>query len=78
MSIKLPKNDFTKKFKDFDTFTKICERMWAIWANQLSPKALQSCLEYNKSPNLVTLLPTYGSTDYEACESNVIQRYGSK
>ena len=29
--------------------------MWEIWANQLLPKALKSCSESNKLPNLVTL-----------------------
>ena len=33
---KLPKNDFTRKMKDFDTYTslyKICRGMEEIWAN---------------------------------------------
>ena len=30
--------------------------MWAIWAKQLLPPALKSCLKCNKSPDLVTLL----------------------
>ena len=29
--------------------------MWDIWASLLLPKAVNSCLKYNKSPNLVTL-----------------------
>ena len=29
--------------------------MWEIWANELLPKALKSCLKFNKSPNLVIL-----------------------
>ena len=29
--------------------------MWAIWTNQLLPKALKSCPKSNKAPNLVTL-----------------------
>ena len=28
----MPKIDFTRKMKDFDTFTKIALRMWVIWA----------------------------------------------
>ena len=33
--------------------------MWEIWTNLLLPEALKSCPKSNKSPNLVTLLPTY-------------------
>ena len=32
--------------------------MCEIWANSLLPKALKSCPESNKSPNLVTLFTT--------------------
>ena len=31
--------------------------MWAIWAKQLLPLALKSSPKFNKSPNLVTLVP---------------------
>ena len=31
--LKLPKNDFTRKMIDFETFTKSCLIMWDIWAN---------------------------------------------
>ena len=30
--------------------------MWEIWTNELLPKALKSCPNSNKSPNLVTLI----------------------
>ena len=30
--------------------------MWEIWANKMLPKALKSCPECKKSPNLVTLV----------------------
>ena len=40
---------------------KNCLRMWAIWANELLPKALKSCPTSNKSPNLVTLTKTHTS-----------------
>ena len=33
MSIKVAQNDVTRKMTDFDAFTKICLRMWEIWAN---------------------------------------------
>ena len=40
---------------DFDTFTKLPKR-WEIWAKELLPKALKSCLKCKKLPNLVTLV----------------------
>ena len=33
--------------------------MWDIWTNLMLPKALKSCPEYNKLPNLVTLVATH-------------------
>ena len=35
--------------------------MWEIWANYLFLKALKSCPNSNKSPNLVTLVMTQHS-----------------
>ena len=35
---------------------KNCVKMWEIWENKLLPKALKTCPESNKSPNLVTLI----------------------
>ena len=55
MSLKMPKNDFTRKSKDFETFTKL-PKMWTIWANTLLPQALKMCSKCNKSSNLVTLI----------------------
>ena len=37
--------------------------MWEIWANKLLPNPLKSCLKFNKSPNLVTLVKMKVSTD---------------
>ena len=32
MSVKGAQNDFTRKIKDFDTFTKIAQNVLVIWA----------------------------------------------
>ena len=44
--------------------------MWAIWAKQLLPQALKSCLKCNKLSNLVTLhLKNYrNTTDCDAVD----------
>ena len=39
--------------------------MWEILANLLLPQALKSCPKSNKSPNLVTLVPS--QEDLEDC-----------
>ena len=52
---KLPKNDFTWKMIEFDTFTKIallCVRFGQI---NCCTMALKTWPKFNKNPNLVTL-----------------------
>ena len=44
----MPKNDFTRKMKDFGAFKKL-PRKWEIWAKYLLPKALKSCTKSKKS-----------------------------
>ena len=54
MSIKVAEYDFTRKINDFDTFQKLLNNV-----GNLGPPALNGCPKCKKSPNLVTLLPTY-------------------
>ena len=54
MSIKVAQNDFTRKIKDFETFTNLHKNV--DLGNKLWPKALKSCPKSKKLPNLVTLL----------------------
>ena len=44
---------------DFDTFTKNCLTVWAIWVKYLLPPASNGFPKCKKSPNLVTLVELY-------------------
>ena len=55
MSIKLPKNDSTRKWNILLPLQKL-PKMWAISAKYLLPHALKSCPKCNKASNLVTLV----------------------
>ena len=57
MSIKVAKNNFTRKMIDFETF-KNCLRMWKIWTDLdkiIVAKGFKSCPKSDRLPNLVTL-----------------------
>ena len=55
MSIKVAQNDFTRKMKDFDTYTKFVQNVGGL-GKIIVAKGFKNCLKSNKSPNLVTLL----------------------
>ena len=55
--LKLPKNDFTRKMKDFDTF-KILPKNKGNLGKAIAASGFKSCPKCNKSPNLFTLNET--------------------
>ena len=54
MLIKLPKNDFTRKIKDFDTFKKLPKNVGDL-GKLIVAKGFKKWPKANKSPHLVTL-----------------------
>ena len=56
ISIKLPKNDFTRKINDFDTFQKLPNNVGDL-GKIIVATGLKWLPKVQKSPNLVTLVP---------------------